>query len=286
MVETPGGPDRAVGRAVPRREDFALLTGAGCFVDDLAPDGTLEAVFLRSPLAHARIESLDVAPALAVPGVEAVWAAHDLGLPPLVSPCEWPDSYSPPRPLLAEGVVRFVGEAIAVVVARSRYAGEDALELIELDLDPLEPVPDVASALAANAPSVHEGRANLYLESRFEAGDVDGAFAGATGVVERSFRHARVNASPIEPRGALAVPTRDGVQLWSSTQVPHKLQLAVSEALGLEREQVQVLCPDVGGGFGQKAHVHPEEIVVAAIARRLGRPVRWIEDRVENLACS
>src|SRR5207253_3085555 len=163
----------------------------------------------------------------------------------------------------------------------SRYVAEDALELIELELDPLDPVPDAAAALAANAPSVHQGRPNLYLESRFEAGDVEGAFAQAEAVVERTFRHARVNASPIEPRGALAAPSEDGVKLWSSTQGPHKLQLALGEAVRLEPAHVQVVCPDVGGGFGQKAHVHPEEIVVAAIAWRLGRPVRWIEDRVE-----
>jgi carbon-monoxide dehydrogenase large subunit len=133
---------------------------------------------------------------------------------------------------------------------------------------------------------VHGGRPNLYVESRLENGDVDGAFADAAAVVERTFRHGRVNASPIEPRGVLAEPTEDGVRLWSSTQGPHKLQLAVAEALGLQRAQVHVICPDVGGGFGQKAHVYPEEILVAALARQLGRPVKWIEDRVENIVAS
>ena len=272
----------AVGRSVPRREDFALLTGAAQFVDDLEADA-LEAVFLRSPLAHARIESLDVSAARALGGVEAVLTAADLGLPPLVSPLELPDSYSPPRPLLAEDVVRFAGEPIAVVIAGSRYVAEDALELIELDLDPLDAVPDIRVALAPEAPSVHEGRPNLYLETRLEAGEVDDAFAQAAAVVERTFRHSRINASPLEPRGALAVPTGDGLRLWSSTQAPHQLQLAVAKALGVP---VQVVCPDIGGGFGQKAHVHPEEVVVAAAAGRLGRAVRWGEDRVENLASS
>jgi len=273
----------SVGRAVLRREDLPLLRGEGCFVDDLAPANALEIVFLRSPLAHARIEAVDVTAALAIEGVETVLTAADLALPPLVSPCEFPGSYSPPRPLLAEGIVRFVGEPIAAVVAASRYAGEDALDLIELDLDPLEAVPDTEGALTDGATLVHEGHPNLYLESWLEAGEVDTAFGQAAAVVERTFRHARVSASPIEPRGLVAEPNGEGVRLWSSTQGPHKLQLAVAEALSLEKGQVQVLCPDIGGGFGQKAHVYPEEIVVAAAALRLGRPVKWIEDRVENL---
>jgi aerobic carbon-monoxide dehydrogenase large subunit len=278
--------EAAFGRSVPRREDFELLAGKGRFVDDLEQEGTLEAVFLRSPVAHARIAALDISAAAALEGVEAVWTAEDLRLPPLVSPCELPRSYSPPRPLLADGVVRFVGEAVAVVAARSRYVGEDALELVDLELDPLEAVPDVQSALAPGAPSVHEGRPNAYLESSLEVEDVAGCFADAAVVIERSFCHGRVSASPIEPRGVLATPTQDGVRLWASTQGPHKLQVAVAEALGLQRADVHVICPDVGGGFGQKAHVYPEEIVVASLAQRLGRPVKWIEDRVENLVAS
>src|SRR5206468_11555618 len=125
-------------------------------------------------------------------------------------------------------------------------------------------VPNAERALAPDAPRIHEGRANVYLESSFEAGDVDGALARAAAVVKRTFRHARVSASPIEPRGLVAEPAGEGVRLWSSTQVPHKLQLAVAETLGLERAQVRVRCADIGGGFGQKAHVYPEELVVVA----------------------
>ncbi|HKP18750.1 MAG TPA: xanthine dehydrogenase family protein molybdopterin-binding subunit [Gaiellaceae bacterium] len=273
----------AVGRALPRREDARLLTGLGEFVDDLAPEGVLEAAFLRSPFAHARIASIDTARATAAPGVVAVYTAEDLALRALVTPCEVPGSYSPPRPMLAEGVVRFVGEAVAVVVAESRYLAEDAVELIELELDPLEPVPDVGRALADAAPPVHEGRSNVYMETRLEAGEVDAAFARAATVVERTFTHRRVSAAPIEPRGALAQPVDGGARLWSSTQGPHKLRLAAAEVLGLDPARLQVVTPDVGGGFGQKAHVYPEEIVVAAAALRLDRPVRWTEDRVENL---
>jgi len=273
----------AVGRALPRREDLPLLTGRAEFVDDLEPDGTLEAGFLRSPVAHARIASIDTAAALELPGVVAVYTARDLSLKALLTPCEVPNSYSPPRPLLAEHVVRFVGETVAMVVADSRYQAEDAVDLIELDLDPLEAVPDVERALRADAAAVHDGHPNLYMESNFEAGDVDSALGRAAVVIERSFTHERVSAAPIEPRGALAQPVDGGVKLWSSTQVPHKLRLAAAEVLELDAPQVQVICPEVGGGFGQKAHVYPEEILVAAAALRLGRPVRWTEDRVENL---
>jgi carbon-monoxide dehydrogenase large subunit len=280
-VAIPG--EGAVGRAVPRREDVNLLTGRGTFVDDLLVDGALEAVFLRSPVSHARLERVDAAAARASPGVAAVYSAAELGLPPLVSPCETPNSYSPPRPLLAEGVVRFVGEPIAVVVAGSRYDAEDAADLIEVELEPLTPVPDAEQALAEEAPSVHGDRPNLYLESSLDAGAVDVALARAAAVVERTFVHGRVCAAPIEPRGIVAEPVDGGVRIWSSTQGPHKLRLAVADVLGLDAAGVQAVCPDVGGGFGQKAHVYPEEILVVAAALRLARPVKWTEDRVENL---
>ncbi|HZQ63947.1 MAG TPA: xanthine dehydrogenase family protein molybdopterin-binding subunit [Gaiellaceae bacterium] len=263
----------AVGRAVRRREDLPLLTGRGEFVDDVSPPGVLAAAFVRSPLAHGRVVAVDVGEARLVPGVVAVFTAADLTLPPLVSPCEFPGSFSPPRPLLADTVVRHVGEPLAVVVASSRYVAEDAVELVGLDLEPL-----------AGVPLHPEGDA--FLESRIEAGDVEAAFASAAVVVERRFVHRRVSASPIEPRGLVAEPTADGVLVRCSTQGPHKLMLALAATLGLQPEQVQVVCPDIGGGFGQKAHVYPEELVVAAVALRLGRPVKWIEDRVENLLAS
>jgi aerobic carbon-monoxide dehydrogenase large subunit len=265
----------AVGRPLPRREDQPLLTGRGEFLDDLAAGDALEAAFLRSPGAHARIVQLDLAAAREAADVVAVLGAEDLSLPPLVSPCETPNAFSPPRPLLARDVVRFVGEPVAVAVAASRYAAEDALDLVTLDLDPL-----------GSASPLHEGHANVFHEARLEAGDVAAAAGAAAAVVERTFRHERVNAAPIEPRGVLARPADGGLRVWSSTQAPHKLRLALSEALPLELDQIQVVCPDIGGGFGQKAHSYPEELVVAALALRLGRPVKWIEDRLENLVAA
>ena len=265
----------AVGRPLPRREDLPLLTGRGEFLDDVAARDALEVAFLRSPNAHARIVELDLDEARAVEGVVGVFGAGDLVLPPLVSRCETPNAFSPPRPLLARDVVRFVGEPVAVAVAASRYAAEDALDLVGLDLDPLE----------LSAP-VHERGGDVFHDARLESGDVDGAFSRATVVVERTFRHERVNAVPIEGRGVLARPADGGVEVWSSTQAPHKLRLALSEVLSLDLAQIRVVTPDVGGGFGQKAHGYPEELVVAAVALRLGRAVKWVEDRVENLIAS
>ena len=283
-VERPGR--AAIGRAIPRFEDHALLTGAAEFFDDIVRPEILHAAFLRSPIAHGSIRGLDLHAARAAADVVAAVAAADLGLPPLVTPCETPNAYSPPRPLLAEGVVRFVGELIAVVAARTRYAAEDALDEIELDLDPLEAVVDPVRALEDGAPRLHPGRTNAYADSHIEAGDVDAAFLEAAVTVEAEIRHGRSAAVPIEPRGLLAEPDGDGVILWATTQSPHKLRLAVSVSLGLPKERVRVVCASVGGGFGQKAHVYPEEIVVASLAHRLGKPVKWTEDRSENLLAS
>ena len=280
MATQPGG---AVGKSVRRREDVPLLVGAAAFLDDIAVDGVREVAFLRSPVAHARLASTDIAQAAGLPGIDAILLARDLDLPPLVSACEFPNAYCPPRPLLATDLVRYVGEPIAVVVAESRYAAEDALEAIEVEFTERSPIGDAEQALAEGTAPLHEGRPNAYFDSTVEVGDVESAFAEAAAVVEREFRHARVNPAPIEGRGVLVLPTETGVRMWSSTQVPHKLGLAVAEILGLEPEHVVVSCPSVGGGFGLKAHVHPEEIVVAAAARRLERALKWTEDRVENL---
>lgn len=276
----------AVGLPLARREDFALLVGRGPFADDLDADDLVEVAFVRSPVAHARLGSLQTAAAEQVPGVHAVLTAADLNLPPLVSPCSFPNSYSPPRPLLAQDVVRFVGEPIAVVAATTRYAAEDAAELIDLDFVNLDPVASIEAALHDDAPRLHEARANVYVESELEVGEVSEAFSAAAAVVTCEFRHSRVSAAPLEGRGILAAPTPSGLRVWSSTQGPHKLKIAICEILGVADDDVQVVCPEIGGGFGLKAHVYPEELIVVELARRLGRPVRWTEDRVENLVAS
>jgi len=255
----------------------------GTFVGDLAPPAAAHAVFLRSPLAHAHLTGVDTTAACALSGVRAIFTADDLSLPPLHPPIENPAAFSPPRPLLAQHVVRFVGEPVAVVVADDPYVAEDALDLIELDLDPLPPVLDPVAACESDSPALHPATSNVLYDARFEGGDLDGAFATAAVTIERTFRHPRLAAVPMEGRGAVAQPERDGVALWSSTQAPHRLATIVAELLGVAAHQVRVRCPDVGGGFGQKAHVYPEEVLTAWLALHLRHPVRWLEDRVENL---
>ncbi len=277
------GPAPAIGQAVPRREDRRLLTGTGEFLDDVLVAGALHVAFLRSPVAHARLRGADTAAAAAAPGVTAVITADDLDAGPLLPPLHNPEAIPTPRPLLADGAVRFAGEPVAAVVAADPYAAEDACELIVLDLDPLPPVAGAEAALADGAPVVDGYPGNVLYESRLEAGDVDAAFARAAAVVERTFVNPRYSAAPIEPRGVAAAPDGDRLSVWSSTQAPHKLARTIEELLGLEHGTVRVVAPDVGGGFGQKAHAYPEEILVAWLARRLDRPVRWTEDRAENL---
>ncbi|MEA2289248.1 MAG: aerobic carbon-monoxide dehydrogenase large subunit [Solirubrobacteraceae bacterium] len=280
----PGVPLPGIGRRMLRVEDRPLLTGTAEFVDDLRFPDVLHARFFRSPLAHATITGIDLEAARAAPGVAGVFAAAELGLPPLCPPVDNAGSLTPTRPLLAEGVVRFVGEAMAVVVADSPYAAEDAGALIEAGLEPRPALVDPEAS--AGAESIHGLSSNVLFEDVTEVGEVDAAFARAHAVVERTFRNPRYCATPIEPRGAVAAPDGDGVRIWSSTQVPHILADVTAQLLGLERGRVRVSTPDIGGGFGQKAHAYPEEIVVAWLARRLGRPVKWVEDRSENLLAS
>jgi carbon-monoxide dehydrogenase large subunit len=270
-----------IGRRMLRVEDRSLLTGSATFLDDLDPEGTLHARFLRSPAAHAQITALRLEQARRADGVAGAFAHDDLGLAPLHPPVGNVLAFSPPRPLLASEVVRFAGEPIAVVAATTPYRAEDALAAIELALRPL---PAVTDPRDPDPPVLlHDRERNLLFESLSDTGGVDEAFANAAVVVERSFRNPRFCATPIEPRGAIAAPYADGVRIWSSTQVPYVLSRVTAELLSLRPEHVRVTTPDVGGGFGQKAHVYPEEVLVAWLALRFGAPVKWVEDRSENL---
>jgi carbon-monoxide dehydrogenase large subunit len=282
-VTDPGARERFVGRAIARREDARLLTGAGEFIDDLRADGALHVAFVRSPHASARIESVDLKAARKAPGVACVVDVAALGLGPLCTPITAPSSWSPPRPLLADGVVRFAGEAVAAVLAESPYLAEDAIELVEVEYEPDDALSDCRAAAEPDGRQVHRGHLNTLYDVSYDSGGTDDAFARAAVVVERVFRHPRLSASPIETRGVLAQPDGDGVRIWSSSQVPHALAEITASLLGLPGRAVRVQSPDIGGAFGVKAHVYPEEIIVAALALRLGRPVKWIEDRAENL---
>jgi carbon-monoxide dehydrogenase large subunit len=276
----------AIGARLLRVEDGPLLAGSAQFLDDIHVEGALEAAFVRSPVAHGRLVSPGVDALLDVDGVEAVLTAADLGLDPLEPPNANPGVSPPAQPVLATDKVRFAGEPVAVVVARDRYVAEDARDAAMPEIEELEPLVDPWRAIAADAPQIHDGHPNLVVDTGQEAGDVEAAFDGADIVVERTFRTPRHSAMPIEGRGVVAMPDGRGVRIWSSSQVPHKLRETVAQLLGLEPADVRVITPDVGGGFGVKAHVYPEEIVLAAVALRLGRPVKWVEDRVENLAAA
>lgn len=274
---------RSVGTARRRVEDRALLTGTAQFVDDIAPAGCLHAAFLRSPVAHGLLRSVDMGAAADAPDVLAVFAAADVDLPPLQPPIENPAARTPSRPLLARDRVRFVGEPLAVAVGESPYAAEDAVELIGVDIEELDAVVDVDIAAGDGAEPVHPPGTNVLYDSSIDIGDVDAAFRDAAIVVEREFRNPRVAPVPLESRGILAQPDGDGVRVWSSSQAPHKLQQVLAELLGIARDRVRVACPDIGGGFGQKAHAYPEDVLVAWLALRLRQPVKWVEDRSENL---
>ncbi|MGA7487474.1 MAG: xanthine dehydrogenase family protein molybdopterin-binding subunit [Xanthobacteraceae bacterium] len=290
-----------VGRSIPRREDHRLLTGRGQFIADLELPAMLHAVFVRSPLAHARIKAVDLSRAAAVPGVVYALSGIELArlLPPvpdtqLSLPRKWTtlvqhEFINPQQPLLAHDKVRHVGEAIAVLVAESRYAAEDAAQLVGLDLDPLPAVVDPEAALRAGATIVHEKFAtNLIGAFSVGKGDTDAAFARSPHRLQRRFHHHRYIAAPMECRGVVGLhdPRTDSVTIWSATQVVHWVRREAAAVLQLPEARVRCLALDVGGGFGVKGHVYPEDLLIPFLARKLGRPVQWIEDRREHLICS
>ena len=287
-----------VGRSLLRREDERLLTGQGAFVADLVLPGMLHAAFLRSPVAHARIRAVDLSQAKAAPGVHFAMSGIELArrVPPvpdsqLVLPRKWTTqvqhSFKNPRqPLLAHDKLRHVGEAVAVVVADSRYAAEDAVELIRLDLEPLAAVVDPEAALRPGAPVLHEQFGGNQIGSfRIEKGAVEAALAAAPRRLERRFYTHRYSAVPMECRGVAAAfdPRTLTMTIWSATQMVHWLRREAAGVLGMPESRVRALALDVGGGFGGKGHVYPEDLLIAFLAREIGRPVRWLEDRHEHL---
>jgi carbon-monoxide dehydrogenase large subunit len=277
---------------VRRREDPRLITGGGEFVDDLRIAGAVHAAFARSTHAHARSRGTDAAAATSMPGVLAVVTAGDLGdaggpmpiyatHPALPVPCRI-------RPL-ADGLVRFVGEAIVAVVADDAYRAHDAVERIRVDYEPLTALVDVGAALVAGAPVLHpEIGSNVVAEWRQQVGDAAGACREAPHVVRTRIRLARGGAHPLEPRGLVARWDGDALTVWGAVQMVHRHRGVLAGQLGVPETQVRVIAPpDVGGGFGTKGMYYPEYIVVAALARRLQRPVKWIETRREHtlVAC-
>ena len=283
-----------VGAQVRRVEDPRVLLGKSRYVNDIQMPGMLEIAFVRSPHAHARLQRVDVSAALEHPGVNAVLTGEDVASAiaplrveydrskaPTQKPCDWP--------VLAQGKVRFVGEAVAAVVASDRYVAEDAASLVEVDYEPLEAVWDVDRALAPTSPLVHEEwDDNVMQRMEAEIGEVARAFQEADRVIAERFITGRHMALPMETRGCVASfdLATDTLNVWSSTQVPHVLRSELSHLLRFPEHHIHVIAPDVGGGFGLKAHVFGEEAVTAFLSWRLHLPVKWIEDRREHLSAS
>jgi carbon-monoxide dehydrogenase large subunit len=281
-------PSAMVGARIRRREDPRLITGRATYVDDVKLVGMVHAAFIRSPYAHAKILRLQMAKAKAHPGVLAVFSGADLHAAGMTASLpvahKLPDLKTPPHYPLAVDEVRFVGEAVAVIVASDPYVARDAAELVEVEYDELPVVVDLEKATTSGAPLVHAALGtNVAYAMPFKAGDPDGAFASADVVVERRLINQRLAPVPIETRGVVAQWDAGAgrVTIHSSTQIPHLLRTQLSLVLGLAENKVRAIAPEVGGGFGSKLNVYAEEAVVAWLAMRLGRPVKWSETRSE-----
>lgn len=279
---------RFVGQRVARHEDARFLAGRAQYVDDISLADQLHVAFARSDVARGRIASIDVEDAMQVPGVVAVYLAADLE--PFLhdhTVDDEPSYGNRPFRLLADEDVRCVGEPIAVVVADSRYHAEDAVDAIVIDIDIDKPVIDSELAVDPASPLVHPGtESNIYGEfPAWNHDEVDAVLASAPVVVTETFRQHRYLTVPLETRGIIASwdPRREELTVWISTQGPHGVRAQMARVLGIDDSQVRVLMPDVGGAFGLKMHPSPEELVTVLASRKLGRPVKWIQDRRENL---
>lgn len=281
-----------LGKARRRKEDEHLVTGRTHWTDNIVLPGMLHAAILRSPFAHARITHLDVDEAKKQPGVVAVYTGADLAEEQGSLPCAWQiteDMLTPPAPALAVGTVRFAGEAVAVVVARTYYEAHDALDAIDVDYDDLPVVLDLAAAADDTVvlhPDLGTNRSAKWVFDSAEAGsgsNVDDTLRDAEVVVERTFRQQRLIPAFMEPRSVVVDPTASQTTMWSSTQVPHILKLMLAMTLGIPEHTLRVIAPDVGGGFGGKLQVTPEEVLTLLIARRLRKPLKYTETRSESM---
>lgn len=273
-----------LGNAVQRLEDPTLLTGSGKYVDDLVEPNMAHVVFVRSPIAHANVTAVDVSAATSMPGVVGVYHAggDDLGVPSLQGFAMMPDTLN--RPVFAADKVRFVGDIVAAVVADTRAQAIDAAEAVVVDYDPLPSVLTAAQALAPDAPLLFpEHGSNICFGTQFPEGDDSDPVTGAAAVGEVTMVSQRLAGVPMETNGILAVPKENGLTLWVSHQAPHSAHGAYAPLLGLAPENLRVVCPWVGGGFGPKAATYVEHLVAGAAALKLGRPVKWIASRSEDM---
>ncbi len=283
--------NRYIGKRIARKEDTRFITGRTRYVDDIHLPGTVHAAFVRSPYAHARVQAVRTDPALAHEGVFGILTGEEAArlAKPIRCDSEWPGWKGSDFPALGWPHVNFVGEAVAIVAAVDRYVAEDVAELVEVDYETLPVVINAERAVEPGSPLVYEEWGdNLFLDRQGTYGDVDGAFARADFIWEHTYRTHRHTGVPLEGRACIADwDAGTGVlTLYSATQTPHLVRTGLADALGLGEHDVRVIAPDVGGGFGIKGHLFPEEIAICLLAMKVGRPVKWIEDTFEHLAAS
>jgi carbon-monoxide dehydrogenase large subunit len=293
MTVTEERPAGEVGSPRRRKEDARLITGRTTWTENVVLPGLLHLAILRSPVAHAKITRVDTGAALREPGVVAAFSGRDVADGQGSLPCAWPvteDMVHPDHPPIAVDEVRHVGEAVAVVVARSRAAALDALAAIEVDYETLPVVLDLEAALADDSALVHSDKGtNRSYTWVFDSaaagsgGEVDAAFDGAEVVIKRRYRQQRLIPAFMEPRSVVVDPTGDQYTIWSATQIPHILRLMMALVTGTPEHKVRVIAPDVGGGFGGKLQVTSEELIAFVAAKRLGKPVKYTESRSDSL---
>jgi carbon-monoxide dehydrogenase large subunit len=289
--------NKFIGRSVKPYKSNRFITGRGMYVSDVRLPNMLHAAVLRSMHAHARIRAIDATEALRLDGVVDVWTGREIEarISPFpesfeIHPLPWLEGVKPvlqgPRPtVLAQRKVHYVGEPVAIVVAKDRHRAEDAVDVIGVDYEELPAVVDPEQSFKSRATLVHDGSSdNVVFSFSIEKGDVDHALAAQPYTLRERFRHHRYCAAPLECRGVVAwiEPKTNILTVWSSTQMPHLVRRQIAAQLHLPEESVRVIAPDIGGGFGPKVFVYPEEVLVPFLALQLGRPVKWIEDRTEH----
>jgi carbon-monoxide dehydrogenase large subunit len=290
-------PSKLMGAEVKRKEDPRLITGASTYVTDVVVPGMLWVAFVRSPYAHAKIGKIDTRAALKVEGVRMVVTGEDIralakAIPPASASAEGGESTGAPGRqhwALSTDRVRHVGEAVAAVVAESDYAAHDGVEAVRVDWEPLPAVTDVFAAMKPGAPQLHaDAPKNIEHQNQIKSGDPDDAFARAKRVVKQRMVSQRLCSVAMEPRACVAAPdpTTGGLVVWATTQAPHNLRTDLAGLLGMDQNLIRVINPDMGGGFGNKFGCYAEDVVLAALVRKLRTPLKWVETRVEHMVAT
>ncbi|MEI7993201.1 MAG: xanthine dehydrogenase family protein molybdopterin-binding subunit, partial [Actinomycetota bacterium] len=288
MTSTVEASPADIGQPRRRKEDARLLMGETEWTDNIQLPGTLHMAFLRSSIAHAKILRIDTSAAKLAEGVVHVYTGADFP-GQAGSTCVWPvtaDIVMTHYPAICTDEVRYGGDVVAVVLATERYLAADALDLIDVDYETLPAVVDMEEALKEGSPLVHESAGtNRCYTHKMPCGDYEAAKAKADVVVSRRFINQRLIPSPMEPRAVVAAPQgmADEITLWTSTQIPHILRVLLALLTGIPENQIRVVAPDVGGGFGGKLQISREEVLAVILAKRLGRPIKWSETRSENM---